>query len=327
MDVKETINILCATDDSYAPYCGIMLTSLFESNKDCRFEVYVFVDGNLSEENKRRYGRLGIKYGNEIALMSMDEDLVQGFPLKENTYVTLATYYRLFAARVLPETVHKVIYLDGDIAVVGNIRPLWDVDIEGMAIAGVRGPRPSYNDVCEYLGYSGSHGYFNAGVLLLNLDYWRAHATEEKVIKFIEKYRGNLPMMDQDALNGALCDEKMMLPDRYNYMTMCCLKKNWEGYSEERRQMWVEEGRNKVIVHYLGRVKPWDYLHYGGPFYFEWEKYRRKSLWRDCRNTKPFIKYAKHLVKRYLFPGVIRRQHAEWFLFPEYAYLDKTKRK
>ena len=320
MAQSETINILCATDDNYAPYCGIMLTSLFESNNDCRFQVFVFLDGSLSEENERRYNSLGLKYGNEIVLMRVDEEKVKGFPLKKDTYVTLATYYRLMVAEWLPKEVRKVVYLDGDMVVVGDVRSLWDLNLDGVAVAGVRGPRSSYEDVCKYLGYSGSLGYFNAGVLVLNLDYWRTHGITEKVIKFVKDHCGQLPMMDQDVLNGALYNEKMILPDRYNYMTMCFLRKNWENYAEERRQVCVEEGDKRVVVHYLGRVKPWDYRHYGGPFYSEWEKYRRKSLWRDCRNKNTFIGYAKHLAKRYVFPNLLKKQHPEW------AVTHETKR-
>ena len=54
----ETINIVCATDNNYAPYCGIMLTSLFESNKDCVFSVYVLINGDFSSQNKRKYKML-----------------------------------------------------------------------------------------------------------------------------------------------------------------------------------------------------------------------------------------------------------------------------
>ncbi len=314
----ETINILCATDKNFAPYCGIMLTSLFESNSDCRFHVFVLVDSCLSEENERKFDTLGRKYGHEISVTDIEISMVEKLPVNERSHITCATYFRLFAALLLPDEVHKVIYLDGDMVVVGDIRPLWNLDMDGVAVSGVRGPRSSYSDICRYLGYSEEYGYFNAGVLVLNLDYWRTHDTTEKVLKFVEDHHAYLPMMDQDALNGALYDEKKMLPDRYNYMTMFFLRKNWESYADERRQECIEEGGKKVILHYLGRVKPWNYRYFGGPFHSEWEKFRRKSLWRDCRNKKPFVKYARHLVKRYLFPNILREQlSTEWVVPPE----------
>lgn len=38
---KNSINILCATDDNYAPYCGVMLTSLLENNKQYNIDIYI----------------------------------------------------------------------------------------------------------------------------------------------------------------------------------------------------------------------------------------------------------------------------------------------
>ena len=73
----------------------------------------------------------------------------------------------------------------------------------------------------------------------------------------------------------------------------------------------------KDSLHYLTNEKPWNYRSYGGPFLSEWEKYRRKSLWRDCRNIKPLKKHVKHLVKRYLFPDMFGRQHNGWAVLPD----------
>lgn len=317
MVMEDTINILCATDNNYAPYCGIMLTSLFDSNKDCRFVVYVFEDGSVSEENVNKYQRLAKKYGNEIVLKTIDEDMVKWFPMNEQTHITIPTYYRLLAADLLPKEVKKVIYFDGDLVVSGDIKPLWNVNLDGMAIAAVRGPSPSYEDKCISLGYPTTFGYFNAGVLVCNLDYWREHDLMDKFVKFISKKSSDLPMMDQDVLNGVLYSERFLLPDRYNYMTMSFLDAVWERYTEERRRECIEEGDKRVIVHFAGGDKPWNYWHYGGPFFSMWDKYRRKSLWRDCIDTKPIKKHLKHMVKRCLFPNLMRNQHRQWVVIPE----------
>lgn len=315
--MEETINILCATDNNYAPYCGIMLTSLFESNKDCHFVVYIFQDGSVMEENVLKYHRLAKKYGNEIVLKTIDESMVKGFPLNEQTHITIPTYFRLLAAELLPREVEKVIYLDGDLVVVDDIRPLWNVNLDGMALAGVRGPSPSYEDRCISLDYPTSYGYFNAGVLVCNLDYWREHDLMDKFVKFISKKSSDLPMMDQDALNGVLYAEKVFLPSRYNYMIMSFLDAVWGEYDKVRKRECVEEGDKRVIVHFAGGDKPWNYWHYGGPFFSMWDKYRRKSLWRDCIDTKPLNKHLKHMVKRYLFPNLMRNQHRQWVVIPE----------
>lgn len=313
----ETINILCATDNNYAPYCGIMLTSLFDSNKDCHFVVYVFEDGSVSEENVRKYQRLAKKYGNEIVLKTIDESKVKGFPINENAHITIPTYYRLLPADVLPKNIHKVIYLDCDVVVVGDIKPLWEVSLGGLALAGVMDCAPSFNNICNRLGYPVSFGYINAGVLVFNLDYWRENGLTERIFVFVNKKSSSLTWMDQDALNGSLFDEKLILSECYNFSTLFFESNHFEKYLAERQHHYLDVCNNAVIVHYQGSNKPWDFRAYGGPYLSLWEKSRKKSLWRGCRDVRPLKKYVKHLVKRYLFPRFFRRQHSEWVALKE----------
>ena len=50
---SQELNILCATDDAYVPYLGVMLTSLFLSNSGRKIHVFLLTDG-LREENARQ---------------------------------------------------------------------------------------------------------------------------------------------------------------------------------------------------------------------------------------------------------------------------------
>ena len=74
--MEDIINILCATDNNYAPFCGIMLTSLFESNKDCHFDVYVLIDNDVSTLSRNKFSKLGEKYGNGVNLMTVDNSIL-----------------------------------------------------------------------------------------------------------------------------------------------------------------------------------------------------------------------------------------------------------
>ena len=320
MNKAETINILCATDQNYAPYCGIMLTSLFESNKDYHFVVYIFEDGSVTEENVRKYQRLAKKYRNEIVLKTVNKSLVEGFPLKENFHITLPTYFRLLADKVLPEETHKTIYLDCDVIIVGDILPLWQMNVGDFAMAGVIDCTSCRLLHCERLCYDSSYGYVNAGVLFLNLDYWRVFSVRERLLEYVRSNQNDkvkLEFMDQDALNALLYKNKMVLQERFNFQ-VCMFENQFFGsYSKDFQHHLIEEGKNALIIHYAGGLKPWNYRRYGGPFFSEWEKYRRKSLWRDCRNIEPLKKHVKHMVKRYLFPGLFRKQHPEWVLTNE----------
>lgn len=317
MNGQYEINILCATDDNYAPYCGIMLTSLFDSNKDCRFNVYVFEDGSVSKANRVKYQRLGKRYGNEITILTIDDSMIRGFPMNAETYITLPTYYRILASELLPTEWQKVIYLDVDMIVCGDIKPLWDVDLTGKALAGVIDCSPWTGCVCERLGYPQSFGYFNAGLLALNLDYWRNNKIGERIVAYVSQYYSDLRYMDQDALNGVLYEEIVLLPARYNYSVLVFLNRFWEAYSEETQQYYLEEKNRVVVIHYQGEEKPWDPRHYGGPFLSVWEKQRKKSLWEKCRNLKPLHKYVKYLIKKNMFPDFYRKQIPNWMFLKE----------
>jgi len=310
----ETINILCATDNNYAPYCGIMLTSLFESNKDCHFVVYVFEDGSVTDENIQKYRCLAKKYGNEIVLKTIDESMVKGFPINENAHITVPTYYRLFAADLLPKDVHKVIYLDCDVIVVGDIRPLWNVNLKDLAFAGIMDCTPLLDQSCNRLGYASSYSYINAGVLVYNLDCWRENGLVEKISGYIYENDANLIYMDQDALNGVLFDKKKMLPEQYNFSTEFFERNHWESYLKERQHHYMDECINAVIIHYQGRIKPWNIRNYRGPFFYKWDKYRKKSLWRSCVRIVPWHKHFADRVKRCIYSIFYRYRNAQWIV-------------
>lgn len=305
--MKESINILCATDNNYAPYCGIMLTSLFESNKGSRFDVYVFADGDISKTNVKKFDKLGGEYGNAIHLVPIDNEMLKGCPINKlnnlgtHLYVTLPTYYRLLAADLLPESVHKVIYLDCDIVINGDLKPMWQVDLTGLAIAGVRDC--SYDkDNYKILNYPETLGYINAGVAMYNLDYWRKEGLSTKLFDYAVKHASALRFMDQDVVNGVLYDKKVLLEERWNFQNVFFSKGYWGSYSDELRECLLKECQQAVVIHYCGLLKPWDYRYYGGPFLVMWENYRKISLWKHCRKYKPFGKFLKRSAKMCLFP-------------------------
>lgn len=317
--MKEPIYILCASDNNYAPYCGIMLTSLFESNRDSEFSVYILVDDGFSEKNKKKFNKLTVKYRNKISVIKLNKNIFENLPLHTNdsfSYITQSTYYRLLAPEIFPKEVNKCIYLDCDIIVDGDIKPLWSIDLSGKAIAGAKdGYSESHH---KRMGYPSDYDYINAGVSVYNLNYWRENHIQESVFDYIERNHGQLTLMDQDALNGLLYDKIELIPERYNFQISFFNRKPWQSYSDAYRKHLVEECKDVVIVHYCCRSKPWHFSYSGGFCYSLWEKYRRVSLWRNCRITRPKRKYTKYLIKRILFKSMLRKHiEEEWIILPE----------
>lgn len=324
MKQLETINILCGTDDNYAPYYGIMLTSLFENNRDCFFFVYVFVDKSISELNIKKFKRLEQQYGHRIVLMPIDDERLAGCPINRLThfdnhaYLNQTAYYRLFVAELLPETVRKIIYFDGDIVINGDIKPLWNVDLTGKAIACVRDCYVLDKQTDDRLGYPSEEGYFNGGMAVYNLDYWREHHVSERIFGYIKENTARLKYMDQDVVNGVLWAEKVFVPERFNFQVVYFAPYFWQDYSDVFRRTLVSECKQAVVIHYCCILKAWDFRYYGGPFYTIWENYRKVSLWRSAHITKPLHTYAKFVLKRLLFQKkLLKQRQSIWVVNPE----------
>ena len=127
--MKERYNILCATDDNYVPYCGIMLTSLFENNKELKLYIYILAE-HLSDRSRNEFATLARNYNQKIEIITVNNDTLKDCPIRIGDYVSIATYYRLLAPILLPSEIDKVLYLDCDIIINDNISELYNEDTE-----------------------------------------------------------------------------------------------------------------------------------------------------------------------------------------------------
>lgn len=145
-----------------------------------------------------------------------------------NSFYTPYCLLRLFADEVddLPD---KILYLDTDIVINGDIIDLYSIDIGDHEIGAVE----------DYLGkWFKYHGYINSGVLLMNLP--KIHETHlfQKTRECCATKKMWFP--DQDSLNS-LVQNKLMLPTRYN---------------AQRRMV-----ENTLVRHFSKSIRLWPYYH------------------------------------------------------------------
>ena len=162
----------------------------------------------------------------------VDMDLVKDCPrYAEGSHISLAAYYRIFLGNLLPLKIHKVLYLDCDLVVVGSIEKLRNTDLKTFAVACVEEMCSGREEIYTRLHYPSSDSYFNSGVLLVNLDYWREEGLMSKALDYISKNGSKLVFNDQDVLNALLHDCKLFLPFRYNVQ---------DGFLRRKRRMRPE---------------------------------------------------------------------------------------
>lgn len=303
------MNILCATDNAYVPFCGIMLTSLFENNKEDDCNIYILTEGLISQ-NIEMLNALADVYHQTIHIVQIDRTIFKDCPIRPGDHITLASYYRLVASLVLPQHIDRIIYLDCDILVCGSLMKLWNNNLEDYALAGCLDEAYFEEEKYQRLELDRTYSYFNAGVLVINLNYWRNNNIVNKCFCLISGKSDKLLFHDQDTLNCVLAGRIKYLPFQYNLQTGF-LYKNYmfKHYSHVvQRQVW-EAIANPIVIHYSGCSKPWHSRHSTHPYSLYFDKYKNLSLWKDLPVPKThwlfyFNRFYSHLLYGF---GLVRQ--------------------
>ena len=132
---KERINILIGSDINYAPYYGVMLTSLFINNRESQFDIFLLTDNSWTEKETKKFEKLCASYHSRFFVRVVEEEELRICPLNPNNHISRSTYYRLRAAVLLPDSVDKILYLDGDTIVRGSLKELYDINMDNHSIA------------------------------------------------------------------------------------------------------------------------------------------------------------------------------------------------
>ena len=194
-----------------------MLTSLFENNRDVPIHVHVLARG--AEDFAQPVVDIVKKYQGEISFYDMSACQLPELPVNgrnQRASIPIGTYFRLFLSEALPPEMDKVLWLDGDMVINGDISDLWEEDVTDYAVGAV--PDFENNNVhnMNRLGYDAAFGYFNGGVLLINLKHWRENHVFRSFMDYIEKHFELLNLYDQDVLNYVLHASKKELSIRHN---------------------------------------------------------------------------------------------------------------
>src|ERR1700746_3826728 len=130
--------VVFATDENYWEGLFVALFSLIENNKDLNLKIFILSNGRNCEF-ERRSSVLMKNYKNvRISNVILDAFRFEGLPT--GFHFTTGIYSRLSMARVLPERVETLLYLDCDIIVRKSIRELLSTRLGDAAIGAVTDP-------------------------------------------------------------------------------------------------------------------------------------------------------------------------------------------
>ena len=304
------MNILFSSDDNYARHLGVALISLLQHNRDVeKVRVYV-INNRISISNIGKLHSVVDGYDNaEISFIPF-ESYEQPLHLHLAWPISLSSYARLFVGEMSPTSVDRVIYLDCDVVVGGALSALWNTDLHGKCLGAIQDTIPSRTKIA--VGLAPQQPYFNAGVLLIDLNRWREQGIGKQCLDFIEAYRGRVTHHDQGVLNGVFKNQWVRLPLRYNVMTVHYMlsQSNIKKYYNDEATYYdasetKEAIQNPQILHYTPSFtsRPWE-EHCCHPMKERYIQVLGTSPW----NGSPLIKdnnpwYVRMINLRYrLFP-------------------------
>ena len=212
------IPIFLASDENYAPFLAATAYSVLK-NTNSFIEFYI-LDGGISKTSKDLIKASLDKYDNfSINYIDMSTYDFSKFP--NLRHYSLNTFSRYFIPDILPEA-EKIIYLDVDIIVKRDIKDLFEISLDDYPLAAVLEDFYEYN--AQYLKkeiypeYNGGTRYFNAGVLVMNIQKFIQHRYAEKLIDMTIKYMDKLSTADQDIFNIVFENNFKVLDYKYNFM-------------------------------------------------------------------------------------------------------------
>ena len=307
-ETHESIVVVCAADDAYAMSLAVVIRSAIENFKsDDRQIIFFVIDGGIKQKNKNKILQ-SINSNNlkqfDIKWLQPSVDLLDN--MKISGHITITSYFRLLIPLLVPQHFTKAIYLDSDVIVQSNLGQLWDIDIGNNYLLAVQQLDIPYvsssGGLAKYreLGIPSHYKYFNAGVLVINIEKWRTDNISARIVEYLQKNKNYVKWHDQDGLNAVLAGKWGELEPRWNKVS------SFHKYSWQDSPFSEEDFNNALhdsyIIHLADAGKPWNspklipdndlFFHYVDMT--AWSGWRL-TLWRRIRNK--LIKKTKQLTK------------------------------
>jgi len=271
--------VVCASDAAYAMPLTVMMKSLLVNKRECCPVTFYVIDAGLADSDKDRLIESCSPEGVSIHWVPFKESEFLGLPSWGR--IPLVTYSRLMIGNLLPVSLKKVIWLDCDLIVQEDVLRLWQYNLGDEALLAVQDLVIPYVSSAfglrhyEKLGLAPQVKYFNAGVMVVNLEWWRLNSVTEKVLKYLRQNHKSVNFYDQDGLNAVLCQNWRELDPRWNQIAGVAGKGFFsvdhltpESYRQVIADPW--------IIHFAGSWKPWNSL---------WGNQRRDLFFRYLDQT------------------------------------------
>lgn len=214
------------------------------------YDVHIVAEeGELDEQHRAWMKRHGIE---AIGGLSFPRLHATGATVGR---ITPASLVRLVLPELLAQRYDRLLYLDCDTEICGDLAPLFDLDLQDLALAAVPASRSTgrmspaeiqrRDARFRALGMTEPFRFFNDGVMLIDVARWNTERIGERALDFIERNPALCQLPDEDALNAVLDGRILDLSPVWNFRAHLMLSPRAGDLADP------------VIRHYDGPQKPW----------------------------------------------------------------------
>lgn len=299
------MNIMYLCDNNYAYIAGISMLSLMDNNKNTDEIMFFLVEDGVDDDNKRKLKEIVNKYNRQIIFIPKPNlKPFLGEKIQLHWWIE-NVYSRVFLQEVFKDypDVVRLIYIDCDTLILGNIEDLWNIELGNYIGAGVCEAMGSLHK--KGIGLTKIDNYFNAGMFLIDLDKWRTNEIDKEASTFVKSHNGKLEYADESVLNGVLSTKIMRVSPKYNITSLTVYfnekelkryRKSYYTHSEAERKEALSDPR---IVHFTSTFldnRPWveECKH---PFKDKWDYYKMESPWKNQEPSKDNRSKKKKAVR------------------------------
>jgi lipopolysaccharide biosynthesis glycosyltransferase len=274
------VHVASASDVRYLPHAATLIESIVGSTPAAEVTFYLLHDGSIDAASCERLRETA--RGQELTLNLIEPpaslELSLPEPVRETRYPRVI-WYRIWLTELFPE-LDRILYLDPDTLVVQDLRSLWSTDLDGRMLGAVRASPPP-RDAYQRSTYERivADGYFNSGVLLLDLRRMREQQFSRRLIETCHTLGAEPLYPDQDVLNLAAGGFWLPLHPKWNVFTSRYLSN--ASTADTAASLAVSEAvASPAVVHFDGPevFKPW-HIRCVHPHRELYRAYRARTPW------------------------------------------------
>lgn len=317
---SKCIPIVLASNNAFAPMLGVCLKSIvLNSSEDSNYDIVIF-NKDISLTNQKEICDI-IKGHKNFSVRFLDiSQKIEDYDLRVHDHISVETYFRFLIQDIMSEY-KKVIYLDCDIIVKADLAELYAIDMGNNVIAASKdadfiGQVNHKNSTLKKYAYEklklkNPYNYFQAGVLMFNIEELNREYKVSDLLEFAQK--DEYKYMDQDILN-ILFENKVKYFDlNWNLLSDCA------GYRVNNvikfapmhlYEEYLEARKNPYIIHYAGYLKPWHNPHEDFAYEF----------WNVARQTSYYEKLLFNMHMGAMYHHIGNKKNKRFFLSKDKLY-------